>query len=77
MGCDRSALAALEWHKRWIELAADTDEYIERNREWLSDPVTALGKFLVQDLQEYLSHPDPTIAKPNMAVPRNSIPTAR
>jgi hypothetical protein len=48
--------------KAQFAIITDTDEYIERNREWLSDPVTALGKFLVQDLQEYLSHPDPTIA---------------
>jgi hypothetical protein len=48
--------------KAQFAIITDTDEYIERNRDWLSDPVTALGKFLVQDLQEYLSHPDPTIA---------------
>jgi hypothetical protein len=48
--------------KAQFSIVTDTDEYIERNRDWLSDPVTALGKFLVQDLQEYLSHPDPTIA---------------
>jgi hypothetical protein len=48
--------------KAQFAIITDADEYIERNRDWLSDPVTALGKFLVQDLQEYLSHPDPTIA---------------
>jgi hypothetical protein len=48
--------------KAQFAIITDTDEYIERNREWLSDPVTTLGKFLVQDLQEYLSYPDPTIA---------------
>ena len=48
--------------KAQFEIITDTDEYIERNRDWLGDPVTALGKFLVQDLPEYLSHPDPTVA---------------
>ena len=47
--------------KAQFSILTNTDEYIERNRDWLSDPVTALGKFLVQDLQEYLSHPDPVI----------------
>jgi hypothetical protein len=47
--------------KAQFEMITDPDQFIERNREWLSDPVTALGKFLVQDLVEYLIHPDPTI----------------
>jgi hypothetical protein len=48
--------------KAQFAIITDTDEYIERNREWLTDPVTALGKFLDQDIPTYLSHPDPTIA---------------
>ena len=48
--------------KAQFSIITDTDEYIERNREWLTDPVTALGKFLDQDIPTYLSHPDPTIA---------------
>jgi hypothetical protein len=47
--------------KAQFEMITDPDQFIERNRDWLSDPVTALGKFLVQDLVEYLIHPDPTI----------------
>jgi len=47
--------------KAQFEMITDPDQYIERNRDWLADPVTALGKFLVQDLVEYLIHPDPTI----------------
>ena len=48
--------------KAQFAMITDTDEYIERNRDWLTDPVTALGKFLDQDIPTYLSHPDPTIA---------------
>ena len=48
--------------KAQFSMITDSEEYVERNRDWLTDPVTALGKFLVQDLQEFLSHPDPTIA---------------
>ena len=47
--------------KAQFEMITDPDQYIERNRDWLTDPVTALGKFLVQDLVDYLIHPDPTI----------------
>jgi len=47
--------------KAQFSIIIDPDEYVERNRDWLTDPVTALGKFLVQDLVEYLIHPDPTI----------------
>lgn len=47
--------------KAQFEMMTDPEQYIERNRDWLADPVTALGKFLVQDLVEYLIHPDPTI----------------
>ena len=47
--------------KAQFEIITDPEQYVERNREWLTDPVTALGKFLVQDLVEYLIHPDPTI----------------
>jgi len=47
--------------KAQFEMITDPDQFIERNRDWLTDPVTALGKFLVQDLVEYLIHPDPTI----------------
>jgi hypothetical protein len=47
--------------KAQFEMITDPDQFIERNRDWLSDPVTSLGKFLVQDLVEYLIHPDPTI----------------
>jgi hypothetical protein len=48
--------------KAQFTIITNTDEYIERNRDWLTDPVTALGKFLDQDIPTYLSHPDPTIA---------------
>lgn len=48
--------------KAQFSIITDTDEYIERNRDWLTDPVTALGKFLDQDIPTYLSHPDPTVA---------------
>jgi hypothetical protein len=54
----------------------NTEEYIERNRDWLSDPVTALGKFLVQDLQEYLSYPDPTIASARITAYKSAFSTA-
>ena len=47
--------------KAQFELITNPDQYVERNRDWLNDPVTALGKFLVQDLVEYLIHPDPTV----------------
>jgi hypothetical protein len=48
--------------KAQFAIITDTDEYIERNRDWLTDPVTALGKFLDQDIPTYLSHPDPSVA---------------
>ena len=48
--------------KAQFVIITDTDEYIERNRDWLTDPVTALGKFLDQDIPTYLSHPDPSVA---------------
>lgn len=36
------------------------DQYEIRNREWLEDTSTALGKYLSQSLVEYLIHPNPT-----------------
>lgn len=48
--------------KAQFAILTDAEEFVDRNRDWLSDPVTTLGKFLVQDLPEYLSHPDPSIA---------------
>lgn len=37
------------------------DDYEMRNREWLEDTSTTLGKYLAQSLVEYLIHPNPTI----------------
>jgi hypothetical protein len=62
--------------KAQFEIVTDTEEYIERNRDWLSDPVTVLGKFLVQDLQEYLSYPDPTIATTRITAYKSALSTA-
>jgi hypothetical protein len=62
--------------KAQFAIITDAEEYIERNRDWLSDPVTALGKFLVQDLQEYLTHPDPTIANARITAYKSAFSTA-
>jgi len=62
--------------KAQFAIVTDTEEYIERNRDWLSDPVTVLGKFLVQDLQEYLSYPDPTIANTRITAYKSALSTA-
>jgi hypothetical protein len=62
--------------KAQFAIITDAEEYIERNRDWLSDPVTALGKFLVQDLPEYLSHPDPTVANARTNAYKSAFSTA-
>ena len=62
--------------KAQFAMITNAEEYIERNRDWLSDPVTALGKFLVQDLKEYLSYPDPTIASARITAYKSALSTA-
>jgi hypothetical protein len=39
----------------------EPDQYVIRNREWLEDTTTALGKYLSQGLVQYLIHPDPGV----------------
>jgi len=39
----------------------EPDQYVVRNREWLQDTTTALGKYLSQTLVQYLIHPDPSV----------------
>jgi hypothetical protein len=62
--------------KARFEIMTNTEEFVERNRDWLSDPVTVLGKFLVQDLKEYLSYPDPTIATTRRTAYKSALSTA-
>jgi hypothetical protein len=50
--------------------------YIDRNRKWLSDPVTSLGKFLIQDLVTFLSHPDPAVQSKRRTEFRDGFSTA-
>ena len=44
-----------------FSLPVDPMHFIDRHMTWLADPVTNLGKFLVQDLVQYLTHPDPAV----------------
>jgi hypothetical protein len=62
--------------KAQFEIITNTEDCIERNRNWLSDPVTVLGKFLVQDLQEYLSYPDAAIAAIRRTAYKSALSTA-
>jgi hypothetical protein len=50
--------------------------YIDKNRKWLSDPVTSLGKFLIQDLVTFLSHPDPALQSKRRTEFRDGFSTA-
>lgn len=54
----------------------DPQKYIDRNRKWLSDPVTSLGKFLIQDLVTFLSHPDPAVQSKRRIEFRDGFSTA-
>ena len=57
-------------------IETDPQKFIERNRKWLSDPVTSLGKFLIQDLVTFLTHPDPTVQSKRRTEFRDSFSTA-
>ncbi len=54
----------------------DPQKFIDRNRKWLSDPVTSLGKFLIQDLVTYLTHPDPAVQSKRRTEFRDGFSTA-
>lgn len=45
--------------KAIFSLPDHPEQYVLRNRDWLMDSTTALGKFLAQGLTDYLIHPDP------------------
>ena len=57
-------------------IETDPQKYIDRNRKWLSDPVTSLGKFLIQDLVTFLSHPDPGVQSKRRTEFRDAFSTA-
>ena len=57
-------------------LETDPQKFIDRNRKWLSDPVTSLGKFLIQDLVTFLTHPDPTVQSKRRTEFRDGFSTA-
>ena len=62
--------------KAEFSLETNPQNYIDRNRKWLSDPVTSLGKFLVQDLVTFLSHPDPVVQSKRRVEFRDGFSTA-
>ena len=54
----------------------DPQKFIDRNRKWLSDPVTALGKFLTQELVTFLTHPEPSVQSKRRTDFRDAFSTA-
>lgn len=59
-----------------VSLLDNPEKFVLRNREWLMDTTTALGKFLVQDLAEYLNHPTAAIQSQRRSDFRNKFETA-
>ena len=57
-------------------LLDNPEKYVLRNRDWLMDTTTALGKFLVQDLPEYLNHPTASVQSQRRSDFRNKFETA-